>query len=141
MMDSSIRTAPRMNQRTWLMGLLVFVALGLMACQPDGSFEMGEGEDHAARQALADTIRTSLRQDVLAPWYPRVVDTDRNRARAGLLERRRRGSLCPIGHWRSIAVRKEPQAGRSALCRGPERPTLGALPRRTRMVATITIAR
>lgn len=60
------------------LGLLLvgFLAVGLAACQPDGKPEAGEAEDVATRRALADTIRASLRRDVLAPWYPRVVDTE-----------------------------------------------------------------
>lgn len=56
--------------------LALVLAVGLAACRPNAPSQAGEAESAAARRALADTIRTSLREDVFAPWYPRAVDRE-----------------------------------------------------------------
>lgn len=50
------------------------LALLLVACSTTPPARDADGRA-AGRRALADTIRASLREELLEPWYPRAVDT------------------------------------------------------------------
>jgi len=69
---NAINTTPGRCMVVLLMAGLLTIGL---ACRPATQPEVGEVEV-AARQALADTMHTSLREELLASWYPRAVDTE-----------------------------------------------------------------
>jgi len=63
--------------------LLAWITVALLACSPGGGAGAESGGSSSAsaltrerRLALASDVRRSLRDELLAPWYPRAIDRE-----------------------------------------------------------------